>query len=538
MKSKRVRVLLTVVLCLFVVTCGLGITVYALNGASDGTICDGIYVNSIPLGGMTEEEAEATLNEYVDRLKETTITLSVDGRGEEETTLKVLGFEADSHSFIEEAEAVGKTGNLIRRYKEIKDVGEETLQFAMSFSIKEDAIRSYVESLSERYDIAAVNAELSRADGQFIVTPHVDGRKINVEESIRLIRETVLEQWNLSDPIYLGLAVEDDKPQYTTEDLQKVDTILGSYTTEYPTSQVGRARNVENGARLINGSILYPGDVLSADEKMRPYTIENGYGVGGAYLNGEVIDSVGGGICQVSTTLYNAVLYAELEIVERAAHSMTVNYVPLSRDAAIAGDYKDFKFRNNLDIPIYVEGIAKNGKITFNIYGCETRDMSSHKVDFEYEIVETKKPGKDVVKEDPTKPKSYEEVTQGAFTGYTTHLYKLTYENGALVEKKRINTSYYKSSPRYIIRGTGEEPEEEEPEEADKKEEVSATGKPSGKPSEKPSGKPSEKPEEEPEDTGDESGSEDSHSDIEPTEEMPEEAQEGTETGDGDPDNE
>lgn len=462
MKSKRVRILSAVVLCMLVITCGLGITVYALNGAEPGTICDGVYVNSIPLGGMTEEEAERTLNEYVDGLRNKTVKISVDGRGEEETTLKILGYEADSHTFIEEAAAVGKTGNLIRRYKEIKDVEAKPMEFEMSFAMKESMVREYVKGLAERYDVEAVDAGLSRQNGQFVVSPHVTGRRVNVEKSVALIRDAVLADWDLKSDISLELVVEDVQPQYTEDDLKKIDTILGSYTTEYPVGggSTGRAQNVENGARLVDGSIVYPGEILSVNEELSPYTVENGYGVGGAYLNGEVIDSIGGGICQVSTTLYNAVLYAELEVAARAAHSMTVNYVPLSRDAAIAGDYKDFKFKNNKELPVYVEGIAGNGKITFNIYGHETRDMSKHKVDFEYEIVETKKPGKDIVKEDPTKPTTYEKVEQGAFTGYTTHLYKLTYEDGVLVERKRINTSYYQSSPRYVIKGTKEVDEE------------------------------------------------------------------------------
>ena len=93
--------------------------------------------------------------------------------------------------------------------------------------------------------------------------------------------------------------------------------------------------------------VLYPGDTFSAYEVVSPFTEENGYYMAGSYLNGKVVDSLGGGICQVSTTLYNAVLLAELEIVERAPHSMIVNYVEPSSDAAIAGTYKDFKFKND-----------------------------------------------------------------------------------------------------------------------------------------------------------------------------------------------
>ena len=168
MKRKRMRILLGVIVCLAALTCGLGITVYALNGALDGTICDGVYVNSISLGGMTEQEAEQTLNEYVDGLKETTVSLSIDGQ-EETTTLGSLGFQADSHTFIQEAAAVGKTGNLIQRYKDIKDVEEETMQFEMKFTVDDAAIRTYIESLQEKYSVEGKNAELTRKNGTFIV---------------------------------------------------------------------------------------------------------------------------------------------------------------------------------------------------------------------------------------------------------------------------------------------------------------------------------------------------------------------------------
>lgn len=462
-KKRKGKFLAAVLLALLAVVCGLGITVSALNGAEPGTICDGVFVDGIALGGMTEEDAENTLDAYIAGLKDTKVILTVDGK-KEETSLKVLGLEVDSHAFVQEAAAVGKSGNLIRRYKQLKDVAANPMNFEITYSMRTDSIEAYVESLAEKYDVMAVDATLSRSGGQFVVTDHVVGRKVNVSKNVKQIREMVLDQWNKQDDIQLELMIDDVAPEYTREELEQVDDLLGSYTTEYPTSNRGRAQNVENGCKLIDGSIVYPGEILSADEKMRPYTIANGYGVGGAYLNGEVIDSIGGGICQVSTTLYNAVLYSELETAARAAHSMTVNYVPLSRDAAIAGDYKDFKFKNNTELPVYVEGIAKNGKITFNIYGVETRDPG-RKVDFEYSVVETIAPGEDIVKEDPTKPTSFMEVTQGAFTGYTVHLYKVVYQDGVQIDRYRINTSYYKSSPRYVTKGTMEEPEEEIPEE-------------------------------------------------------------------------
>lgn len=96
---------------------------------------------------------------------------------------------------------------------------------------------------------------------------------------------------------------------------------------------------------------------------------ENGYALAGSYENGQTVQTYGGGICQVSTTLYNAVIRAELKIVERFPHSMTVHYVPRSADAAIAGTHKDMKFKNTFDTPIYIEGKANGSTITFTVYG-------------------------------------------------------------------------------------------------------------------------------------------------------------------------
>lgn len=151
--------------------------------------------------------------------------------------------------------------------------------------------------------------------------------------------------------------------------MAQIKDVLGTYTTEYGGSPYGRKVNVANGASKINGSIVYPGETLSVYKTVSPFTKENGYALAGSYENGQTVQTYGGGICQVSTTLYNAVIRAELKIVERFPHSMTVHYVPRSADAAIAGTHKDMKFKNTFDTPIYIEGKANGSTITFTIYG-------------------------------------------------------------------------------------------------------------------------------------------------------------------------
>ncbi len=167
-------------------------------------------------------------------------------------------------------------------------------------------------------------------------------------------------------------------------------------------------------------------------------------------------DSLGGGVCQVSTTLYNAVLRAELEIAERSPHSMVVSYVEPSMDAAIAGDYKDFKFKNNTDVPVYIQGGTYGGTISFTIFGEETRS-SDRKIRFESEVTDTIQPGADKVTYDKTKPESYMTVTQEAHTGYKAKLWKIVTENGK-EKKTQINSSTYSASPRYVTKGSMKEP--------------------------------------------------------------------------------
>ncbi|HWT27834.1 MAG TPA: VanW family protein, partial [Mobilitalea sp.] len=220
-------------------------------------------------------------------------------------------------------------------------------------------------------------------------------------------------------------------------------------------------------ARLINNTVLYPGDVFSSYEHLTPFTIENGYYVAGAYLQGKVIDSIGGGACQVTTTLYNAILNAELEVVERQPHSMTISYVDLSRDAAIAGDYKDFKFKNNTNVPILVEAHTQGRKITFTIWGHETRDTKNRKIKYQTVILSRINPPADVVTKDPTQPTTYYKVTQSAHTGYRAELYKVVYENNVEVSRTLVNKSSYSSAPRYITVGTKEIEKNPEPPKAD-----------------------------------------------------------------------
>ena len=165
------------------------------------------------------------------------------------------------------------------------------------------------------------------------------------------------------------------------------------------------------------------------------------------------MDSVGGGVCQVATTLYNAVIRAELDIVQRYNHSMIVSYVKPSDDAAIAGTYKDLKFKNNLDNPVYIEGYCSGGIITFNVYGVETRP-ANREISFRSETLSEENPVTQF-NFDAGQPVGYFNTEQSAHKGGTARLWKTVTVDGTVQSDEIFNNSKYKSSPKIVTVGTG-----------------------------------------------------------------------------------
>ena len=161
---------------------------------------------------------------------------------------------------------------------------------------------------------------------------------------------------------------------------------------------MSRSKNLRNGAAKINGTVLMPGEEFSAYTWLTPFTVENGYASAGSYANGQV-DTVGGGLPHPGMMLYNAALLAEMDITQRQNHSMIVTYVPASQDSAIAGTYKDLKFKNPYDTPIYMEGAVNGGTISFTIYGKETRP-ANRTIKYVSETLSKKDPGEPITKVD------------------------------------------------------------------------------------------------------------------------------------------
>ena len=419
--------------------------------ASSLTIKEGVFADQDPLAGMTAEEADAMIREKIARMGNSQVTLIAAGGHEITVTADALGIEWANPELVQEASKLGTEGNVIQRYKAMKDLQFENKTFEVQLEFDVGAINDVLVEQCTKYDQKPLDASLERVDGVFQITEGQVGYELDVESSIDVIYDYLEHSWDGKD-CRIQLTVAEEHPRGTAADLAEVTDLLGSYTTDYSTSNSNRSGNVANGCSKINGTLLYPGEEFSATKTVSPFTAANGYSMAGAYLNGKVVQSMGGGICQVSSTLYNAVLLAELTVTDRSPHSMVVTYVDYSADAAIAEDAgKDFKFINNTDYPIYIEGYTKKKKITFNIYGKETRP-ADRTVSYESEILEKNEPTIDLITADPSKPLGYV-TSEAAHIGYKARLWKIVKEGGKEVSREIVNTSKYNVSPRSAVVG-------------------------------------------------------------------------------------
>lgn len=418
-----------------------------------GNIRDGIYIGDVNVSGMSYKQAINSVNEYVESLSQRQLALESINEHISVCTLADLGIKWSNKDVVIDAIGVGKGGNLIAQYKTICDLKKDPKRFDLSLEYDREKIAQVVEEEAEKTNIKPTNAQIERVDGHFVIKNKGNaGVEVNVAKSVSDI-VTALDNIG-DDDLYVMLSTDVSESNIDEDALSQMTDILGSYTTSFKTSSADRSGNVKTGCNHVNGTILYPGQQFSMYGTVSPFTEENGYFMAGSYLNGMVVESLGGGICQVSSTLYNAVIRAELQVDERSPHSMVVTYVDLSSDAAIAGTYKDFKFTNNTEYPIYIEGYTTDEKkITFNIYGKDTRP-ENRTVEFESVELAKEEPEGEKIIADPSQPVGFIS-TQSAHIGYSGELWKIVKENGVEVDRIKLNKSHYNSSPRTATVGTG-----------------------------------------------------------------------------------
>jgi vancomycin resistance protein YoaR len=413
------------------------------------TLPDGFFVGEISLGGMTEEQARQAVAAEAERLSERKITLDIAGNVSSVTAEK-LGVSWSNKDVVEKAMDQVSSGNLVRQYMMRKDTEKSPVHIPLETRVDESKAESFIKSQTEGLMDEPQNASIVRTDGTFQITPGVSGKVVDMAATKMALDQALLNQ--SQDEVRATAVVAEKQPDIVEEDLASIGDVLGTFTTDFSSSGSSRSGNLSNGASKINGHVLMPGETLSGYECMHPFTTANGYYTAAAYEGGRVVDSIGGGVCQIATTLYNAALRAELEITQRQNHSMVVGYVKPSMDAAIAGTVKDIKITNNYSTPIYVEGYTENRKLTFTIYGKETRP-GNRTVEYVSETLSSFSPGAPAEQVDPSMAPGSRRQVQSAHRGVKSRLWKVVTVDGVETERTLLHTDTYNASKAIVLVG-------------------------------------------------------------------------------------
>ncbi len=413
------------------------------------TIYNGISVNGTDISGKTKEEALQQLQQEADvHLGNQKITIQKEDKIWD-IPFSDLDVKYDIEASVEQAWEIGRTGELKDRYKIVTDVAQNKEDIPISYTHDNQKVVEKLQQIATEFNVDAQDSTITRKNGAFQITDEQKGYALDVDKTVPKVEE-LLEQ-NTGGIVEPEITVTE--PKVTRADNEKVTDLIGTYSTTYSANAAGRNENLRVGCANIDGTVIAPGEVFSMNVGLGPQTYANGYKDAGVYVNGKVEQGVAGGVCQVTSTLYNAVILAELEVVERYPHSMTVGYVPLGRDAAVAGDYKDLKFRNDTEYPVYLEAYARDGKVVCNLYGHEIHD-AGHKVDFEMVFDGTiPKPAEKITK-DASKPEGYRQVTYNGKTGSKVSTYKIITEGGKQTSKEWFSSSTYRATADEVTVGT------------------------------------------------------------------------------------
>lgn len=436
----------------------IGLCIYGglrhyVNRFPEDEILDNVYIGTVDVSGMNREEAKAAIEEHYQEHLSYTAILKVQDQTTE-ATMKELGLEiVNADLLADKALEYGRKGTVWKRFRQIRRLKKEKAVIGEEFSLDQDTALALLDERVAPMAAGAEDAYIERNGSDFEIIEEKEGYSVDKEASIDEIESYINGKWD-HDNFTVEMVLVRQEPDVKAADLESIEDELGTFSTDAGGGE--RWKNLSTGAEKLNGTILMPGESLSVYEKTAPYDEEHGYVQAGSYENGQVVDSYGGGICQVSTTLYNAVLYAELKVEKRYPHSMLVSYVKPSRDAAIAEGVLDFVFTNNYDTPIYLAGeIDDSNELRFTIYGKDTRP-EGRTVEYESETLETEE-YEVVYKEDPEAELGSMRYEGSPHTGVKAQLWKIVYQDGEEESREVINNSTYAKSDQVIKVGTASE---------------------------------------------------------------------------------
>lgn len=425
----------------------------------------GVYVNGVSLGGYSYEEGYRLIHELADqRLNQNAITLTYEDKSWT-LTPSMLGATMDVDSQLALAWNFGHTGNFFQKKAQSDYLKDHTANFNSELKYDEAALDKFVAAIKSEIDVPPVNATVTVKSGETLeISESSDGLALDGNALKEALAKVIVEG---SAP-QIQLVAQVVKPAITKSDLENGTQRIASCTTPTKGSTRNRVSNIHNALRKFNGFVVHPGETVSFNKVVGKRTVENGFKEAPEFAGTTVQQGIGGGVCQASTTLYNALLRAGMTVEERWQHTMTVSYIPPSLDATVSDNGKDLVFTNNRDSAIYIFTSVDSEKAQVNIYG----ERTPYKIVLESEIIQNNIPSTTIkTKKDISGKHAYytdEKVlaSEGKM-GLKSRAFICYYdwETGELAGDKRVELHtdyYYPSAPVYWV-GIHEREEELSP---------------------------------------------------------------------------
>lgn len=485
-------------------------TGFALINMNNSNIIAGVKIDEINLQGLSKEDAKSVINKKIEEKLSQEIKIKVD---EEEYTLALSQIELKYNvdEAVEQAYNIGRGGNIfVNNFKILKSkIWGTNIEIKKEFN--EELLNGFINEINSKIPNGVKQATYCIEGETLIITKGTDGLTIDTDE----LKQGIIKNANLSSLKEIVLKTKEGKPEpiniekiyeevhteakdayYTTNpftvipevngidfDLENAKKILeedkeeyeipviitkpnktvkdigtsafpdrlSTFKTRYNASLTSRTNNLKLAANKINGTIVMPGEIFSYNKTVGKRTVEAGFTDAAGYQGGKVVDMIGGGICQISSTLYDAVVYANLEIVERHNHMFLTSYVGAGKDATVVYGRLDFRFKNTRNYPIMIKTSVQSGIAQIDIYGIKEEK------EYEIEISSTILsyiPYSVVYENNPNWEVGIEKVTQGGSQGCKSKTYKIMKLNGVEVSRTVLSTDTYDPMNKYITRGT------------------------------------------------------------------------------------
>lgn len=399
-----------------IVAFSLGIMIYHFNQTYiySNNIAKNIFIENIDVSQMTKEEA---IKAVTKNQSPKNIYLSYEDK-KYEILPKDIDLKYNVEETVEEAYNYTKTDKYfenVKRYFSLKD-NKKNIEIKPSYD--EAKLSEDIQNISNDINIEMVNAKVYISNsGSISASQSTTGKELDIAST----KESIINTIKNKEYNEIQLKANIKNPHIKTQDAKSVNTLLAQFTTKFSTNASNRTYNIKNAANKSSNVLLMPGEEFSYNNLTGVRNKANGYKDAPVIINGKLEDALGGGVCQVSTTLYNSVLSSGLQLTSRTNHSLVSSYVPLGRDAMVNDSGTDFRFKNPYSHPIYIKNIVGNGTVTSRIYG-----NSTDKKNIDIKVDTFKENGLDAAR--------------------TYRLYKDSNQN--VIKKEYIDKSVYKKSKK------------------------------------------------------------------------------------------